>query len=321
MKSIHLIYAGGTFGSHGTPLSPLSADVFLPVLTKLVNQRFKGTLTYLDNPIVKDSSTLTPADFVHFYGLIRQAYDLGNKQFVLITGTDSLAFLASFLANAFDGFADLSLIITGSMSPLLVSDNPIFTINDDSDAWQNLNLAISSTEKHGVFVAFGGQLLLANNTHKIHSQDNKAFVGDTPPTHSAKRLPILPSLDSLNPNITIKSIYLLPNQNTQLADELAQANNAQAVILIAFGAGNLPKSDESVLALQTLHQQKIPVVCTSMCAFGGVNANYQAGAWQYEHGVWSGGQLSVAGIYGKLLWLALTNRLTLDEWTDEWENA
>ncbi|WP_066805153.1 asparaginase domain-containing protein [Moraxella oblonga] len=312
--STHLIYAGGTFGSHGVPLSPLSAEVFLPVLTKLVNQRCAGTLTYLDNSIVKDSSALTPNDFVHFYTLIRHAYEQGKKRFVLITGTDSLSFLASFLANAFDGFANLSLIITGSMSPLLVSDNPDFTINDDSDAWQNLTLALNNIHQHGVFVAFGGQVFLANNTQKIHSQDSEAFVGDTTSTKPPKHLPVLPNLDNLNSDITIKSIYLLPNQTAQLADELTQAQHAQAVILIAFGAGNLPKSDECVLALQALHQQKIPVVCTSMCAFGGVNANYEAGAWQYKHGVWSGENLSVAGIYGKLLWLILTGRLTLDEW-------
>lgn len=313
MTPIRLIYAGGTFGSYGTPLSPLSADVFLPVLTNLVNERFAGTLTYLDNPIIKDSSTLTPADFVHFYTLIRHAYDAGDKKFVLITGTDSLAFLASFLANAFDGFADLSLIITGSMSPLLVSDNPTFTINDDSDAWHNLKLALDNINKIGVFVAFGGQVFLAHNTQKIHSQDDKAFVGDTM-SNTPKRTPTLPNLNILNPNIIIKSIYLLPNQTAHLANELTQAKNAQAVILIAFGAGNVPYGDDVVKALQQLCQDNIPVVCTSMCAFGGVNADYQAGAWQYEHGVWSGEQLGIAGIYGKLLWLALTGKLTLDEW-------
>jgi L-asparaginase len=33
---IQLIYAGGTFGSYGRPLAPLSAEVFLPTLQQLL---------------------------------------------------------------------------------------------------------------------------------------------------------------------------------------------------------------------------------------------------------------------------------------------
>lgn len=312
---IHLIYAGGTFGSHGVPLSPLPADVFLPVLTDLTSQRIDNIITYIDNPIIKDSSTLTPADFVHFYHLIRHAYESGQRKFVLITGTDSLAFLASFLANAFGGFAELSLVITGSMSPLLVSDCTDFVINEHSDAWQNLSLAIASTNKQGVFVAFGGELFWANNTQKIHSQADQAFTGDLAnDVNPHKCTPILPNLDTLNTDIVITSIYSLPNDPSHLAQVLTQATTSQAVILIAFGAGNLPKSDDVVRALNALHAQNIPVVCTSMCAFGGVNADYEAGAWQYAHGVWSGKTMTIAGIYGKLLWLALTGQLTIQAW-------
>lgn len=36
---IHLIYAGGTFGSYGRPLAPLSAENFLPILQQLVSEQ------------------------------------------------------------------------------------------------------------------------------------------------------------------------------------------------------------------------------------------------------------------------------------------
>ncbi|MFT5428785.1 MAG: L-asparaginase, partial [Psychrobacter glaciei] len=42
---IQLIYAGGTFGSYGRPLAPLSAEIFLPTLQQLlVEQDSSGNL-------------------------------------------------------------------------------------------------------------------------------------------------------------------------------------------------------------------------------------------------------------------------------------
>lgn len=142
---IHLIYAGGTFGSHGTPLSPLPAHEFLPVLQNLLNSRLGSRQVILDNDCIKDSSTLTPTDFAHFYELIGTAHQQGTRRFILITGTDTLSFLASFLFHAFTN-RDLSLVITGSMNPLLVADNPTYHIDDTSDAWHNLSDAINVSQ-------------------------------------------------------------------------------------------------------------------------------------------------------------------------------
>lgn len=312
--SIYIIYAGGTFGSHGTPLKPLPSAVFLPILHKLINQKTTDTVTILDNDVIKDSSALTPSDFVHFYQLIHNAYHQGAKRFVLLTGTDSLSFLAAFLANALASLKDLSLVITGAMQPLLITDILPYTINHDSDAWQNVSHSLASTVNQGIMVHFFGQTFWANNTQKLHSHEPNAFIG-TPISQ-----PMMPNIDIYLPNqnailsdtdklnaINIQAIYLLPNNPNHLANQLNQIDNhIDAVILIAFGAGNFTQTDELVAQLENLHQQKIPVICTSMCALGGVSATYQAGSWQYQHHVCSGGKLTVAGIYGKLLWLIVS---------------
>lgn len=317
----HIIYAGGTFGSYGTPLSALPADQFIPVLDKLIQTRLSITPTIIPSPVIKDSSALTIYDFVQIYCSILQLYHTGARQIILITGTDSLSFLAAFLANALGGVVDLALIITGSMHPLLHPEHMPYTINDSSDAWQNLSDAIHLSRKQsGVLVAFAGKILSAYNTLKIDSQNTDAFVGATVDDHSNTsnhiHIPHSSMSDLLTTagKICIKSIYLIPNNPTQLANDLHHATGSTAVILIAYGAGNIPHSDAIAIALQTLHTQHIPVVCISMCTYGGVNNTYQAGAWQYAYGVWSGGALSVAGAYGRLLWLALTNNLTLSAW-------
>lgn len=318
-NNIHLIYAGGTFGSHGTPLSPLPAHEFLPVLTHLLNTRLDSTQIILDNACIKDSSCLNPDDFVHFYELIYHAYEQGARRFVLITGTDTLSFLASFLANAFAGM-DLSLVITGSMNPLLVADHAIYQINDDSDAWHNLSEAITVSQHHqGVFVQFYHQTFWANNTQKIDSQHLNAFYGtpiDMPkPKMTCTAVKSITAMKAQASMTHIQSVFLLPNHAHDTAKELAKiSHDTTAVILIAFGAGNLPETPDMIEQLSRLHEQAIPVVCTTMCAFNGVSSTYAAGSWQYAHHVWSGGNLSVAGIYGRLLWLAVNDALYSGEW-------
>ncbi|OPH35433.1 asparaginase domain-containing protein [Moraxella equi] len=316
---IHLIYAGGTFGSHGTPLSPLPAHEFLPVLQNLLNSRLGSKQVILDNDCIKDSSTLTPTDFAHFYELIGTAHQQGARRFVLITGTDTLSFLASFLFHAFTN-RDLSLVITGSMNPLLVADNPTYHIDDISDAWHNLSDAINvSQTRQGVFVQFYHQTFWADNTQKIDSLSPNAFYG-THVSHPSLTLPTVrpEPFDIIKHHANtanIKSIFLLPNDTNHIAQELANINDdTTAVILITYGAGNLPKSDAIIAELDRLHKQNIPVVCTTMCPFHGVSTTYAVGSWQYAYHVWSGGKLSIPAIYGRLLWLAINNALCSDNW-------
>lgn len=311
----HIIYAGGTFGSHGTPLSPLPADVFLPTLKLTLSERLPNIATdILSNALIKDSSTLTPADFVTLYGTILKAYDAGARRFVLITGTDSLSFLAAFLANAFKG-SDISLVITGSMQPLFIAESPSHTINDDSDAWVNLRDAIIATTEHkGVAVQFYHKLMNAKDTQKINSQHHDAFVGELASKQNTDQTECFDAKDALGnlpiltgnaKNTQITAIYCLPNDVANLEHQLSQLSvHTRAVILIGFGAGNVPSSDKLITELQRLLAKQIPVICTTMCTFGGTSADYAAGAWQYQYGVFSS-SLGIAGIYGQTLWQIL----------------
>lgn len=321
-NTIGLIYAGGTFGSHGESLSPLSADVFLPLLEKRL-QEFAWSVSIIDNPIIKDSSRLTSADFIGFYKLIIQAYQAGFRRLVLISGTDTLSFLAAFLSHALSSLDDISLVLTGSMQPLLAAKQLPYQINEQSDAWQNLEQAlILSTKKTGVFLQFHQQAFFGHNTQKIHSHYAKAFDGQpcttTSPFKSIFKTGYLADPDQLSQKAkqtSIKAIYCLPNDPMQLVQEFERlTQDTKAVILIGFGAGNIPCTSELIDILTKKQVQGLVVICTTMCAFGGVNDNYAAGAWQYQHGIWSSGTLSISAIYGQVLWLALTDHLYPNYW-------
>ncbi|MDN5621075.1 MAG: asparaginase [Psychrobacter sp.] len=327
---IQLIYAGGTFGSYGKPLAPLSADIFLPTLQKLLaeqgNTTDSLTISWLANTLIKDSSQLTPADFIHFYQLLLDAYNQGDKRFVLITGTDTLSYLGAFLAEAFAG-SDICIVVTGSMRPLLDSEViHSYDIDAHSDAWGNLNdsLKLAAAGESGVKISFGGESWPAQTVQKIHSHDLMAFTGHSRAAYPAnsyiKQLSdtrrqhwlddqqaLLPSIRERADKAIIHAIYCLPN-DVQVIDDQLQALLSQppcGVILLGFGAGNVPYSDTLADTLNRVHEHGHLVVCASQCPFGGVSDSYAAGSWQYDYHVIAGGRLTIPAIYARLLWLLL----------------
>ncbi|WP_367103620.1 asparaginase [uncultured Psychrobacter sp.] len=327
---IQLVYAGGTFGSYGRPLAPLDADVFLPMIeTLLTEQKITAHLpaiSWLSNTLIKDSSQLTPKDFVHFYDLLLEAYKQGHRQFIVITGTDTLSYLGAFLAEAFAG-SDICIIVTGSMRPLLDSDNlHTYTIDDSSDAWDNLSesLRLAAAGESGVKISFGGESWPAQTVQKIHSHDFMAFTGHSragyPNNSYAKSLPAIRRQHWIDDQLAVKdsiqqrakqtnihAIYCLPNNPEVLAIQLNALLEQPpcGVILLGFGAGNVPYSTALVKALQQAYAQGHIVVCASQCPFGGVSSSYAAGSWQYDYHVIAGGRLTVSAIYARLLWLLL----------------
>lgn len=327
---IQLIYAGGTFGSYGRPLAPLSADIFLPTLQHLLakqdNAAHLPKISWLDNTLIKDSSQLTPSDFVHFYQLLLSAYRQGNRRFVLITGTDTLSYLGAFLAEAFAG-SDICVVVTGSMRPLLDSEVlHSYHIDAHSDAWDNLNdaLKLAAAGVSGVKINFGGESWPAQTVQKIHSHDLMAFTGHSRAAYPAnsyiKSLPDtrrqhwLDDQQAVNADIKtraeharVHALYCLPNDTEVMSNQLRAlvSQPPSGIILLGFGAGNVPYSEELAKALEQAYEKGHMVICASQSPFGGVSDTYAAGSWQYDYHVIAGGRLTIPAIYARLLWLLL----------------
>ena len=329
-NTVQLIYAGGTFGSYGRPLAPLPAVEFLPALQTLLTADAEHNalpaVSWLDNGLIKDSSQLDAIDFLHFYQLILESYREGQRQFVLISGTDSLSYLGAFLAEAFSG-SDICLIVTGSMRPLL--DSEIITeycVDSNSDAWDNLKdaLRLAAAGDAGVKITFGGEAWPAQTVQKIHSHDLMAFTGHSraayPASSYVKQLPTarrqhwLEDQQAFSDSIArrakdaaVHALYCMPNDTDVLCEQLNMLTNKppSGIILLGFGAGNIPYSPALAEALTAAYQQGHMVVCASQCPFGGVSDSYAAGSWQYDYHVIAGGRLTIPAIYARLLWLLL----------------
>ena len=327
---VQLIYAGGTFGSYGRPLAPLSAEVFLPTLQQLLSEQDNTSnlpqISWLDNALIKDSSQFTPSDFVHFYQLLLCAYQQGGRRFVLITGTDTLSYLGAFLAEAFAG-SDICVVVTGSMRPLLDSEElHTYKVDAQSDAWNNLTdaLKLAAAGESGVKTAFGGESWPAQTVQKIHSHDFMAFTGHSRAAYPAnsyiKTLPEtrrqhwLDDQQDLSADIVVRAelasihaLYCMPN-DTDVLNQQLRALLIQppcGIILLGYGAGNVPYSAALAEALQLAYEKGHMVVCASQSPFGGVSDTYAAGSWQYDYQVVAGGRLTIPAIYARLLWLLL----------------
>lgn len=311
--TIQIIYAGGTFGSHGKPLFPLDKDQFLPALWQILP---KTPCQFIDNAVIKDSSSLTAGDFVHFWQLIINAYAQKHTRFIVITGTDTLSYLAAFLAVALANLP-ISVVITGSMLPLFEPTKTPLSVDNKSDAWNNLSTAIEFLQQlqHGVFVSFANEIFWGINTQKMHANDKNAFCG-TPITNTTPpKLSHNNALDidfvQLSKNAqqfgSIHSLYALPNNPDTLARQLSYLGDSTptALILIGFGAGNLAVNDTLINQLKQLIGQGFLVIMSKAPPFGSISQSYKAGAWQADIGIQSGQDMPISEIYARALWICL----------------
>lgn len=324
LSSIALIYMGGTFGCIGQPLTPLPAEVFLPRLHQLLQHDYPALHCVVASQNIRDSSQLEPQDWLHLIQQIQTLVQQGFSKILIVHGTDTLAYSAALLAEFIPHVVPqpIQLVITGSQFPLLQSDGQ--DLNPHSDALSNLTTAYtqlcrnSSIAHSGCWVAFDGQLWPAHTVQKIHSTNTPTFAGIC-----AAPLSPIPVIQPLNlhalPSVNIAVYYALPLSPETVAEQLQNliASSPQAVIVLAFGTGNLPQHPAIEAVLQQAQQTEVLMVVGTQVPYGGVNFSYAAGQWLAQCGVLSAGHLSVAALYARLASL-LCQPLNFEQRQQQW---
>ena len=324
LSPIALLYMGGTFGCKGQPLAPLPAEIFLPRLQQLLQEDYPVLQYFVASQQIRDSSQLQPQDWQDLLQQIQQLVQQGFGKILIVHGTDTLAYTAAFLAEFIPAVVaqPVQLVLTGSQFPLLESHGE--AINPHSDALNNLATAYqqlchsSSLADSNCWVAFDGHIWPAHTVQKIHTSSTPAFAGMSVPSRPApeQRPLALEALSSLN----IAVYYALPLSPEILARQLQDllSSKPQALIILAFGAGNLPQHAAIEAVLQQAQLDRILVVLSTQVAFGGVNFSYAAGHWLAQFGVLSAGNLSLAASYARLAWL-LCQPLSFEQRQQQWQ--
>lgn len=317
---LHIIHTGGTLGCAGTPLAPLPAQTFVPLLSAQIATLWQGSYDIHAQQPLLDSTQAQPEDWQRLAQQILQDYAAGQRYFLVIHGTDTLAYTAAWLAECLAG-GDLCIVLTGSQYPLL--DPLTLQPHAHSDATDNLHTAIRALcqAQHGVFVSFCGETWPAQTVQKIHSHDVAAFSGHLRagyPASSYRALSVreqqrwhqqattqLQAVAQQLTQIRVSTLYATPKPHTQLAAELQALAQLQpdALVLIGYGAGNFPEHPEIRHVLQQMTAHGVLVVASTAVPFGGTNQGYATGHWLSEIGVLPTARLTLAAISVRLWWI------------------
>jgi len=188
-----VLYTGGTIGSVGTPLGPLSDRAFQEAFQANLTPILESEYTELEigfipfGTAVLDSTNLRPSDWCKMAGEILTRYR-DYEAFVVLHGTDTMAYSASALSFLMTGLhrngypnAVLSkpVIFTGSQVPLFyrADSSERLSLRFNTDAYQNVCGAVAAAHSGApeVCLYFGNALFRGNRTRKTNASEFDAF--------------------------------------------------------------------------------------------------------------------------------------------------
>lgn len=308
-KTVSIIYTGGTLGMRPSEKGYVPASDLDGLLRERLPELGLGALpryelTEYEHPL--ESSNATPR---HWYELADRIRDRGEAfdGFVVIHGTDTLAYTSSALSFLLSGFGR-PVVVTGAQIPL-------YEVR--SDASGNLigaMQAIATGKLHDVSVCFGRYLLRGNRSTKVKSTELDAFESPNHPPvaeigtdfqfNEVNALPPPPDVLAKPPsyrdcNIAVLPIY--PGMPEGVIDAIVGAG-AAGIVLRCYGVGTAPTADEKFLAaLRRACDAGVVVVAVSQCLEGRVTlARYAAGSALADVGVVSGFDMTTEAAFAKL---------------------
>lgn len=312
MQQIAIIYMGGTFGCIGEPLAPMPASNFLATLKQHYPHNH---LQFFASPIIKDSTELSAPDWLklaHFIQSLAQSQHF--QQFIIIHGTDTLAYASAFLHHIFAN--QYQIIFTGSQFPILNVEAT--ALRPQSDARQNLDFAIEQIThlNHGVYLAFNQHLFYGHTCYKKHTEDFDAFLGvEYTPQHQpvyslniANTVNFTANIDAILEQlkyIYIDHLYLMPTSTWLIEETLLHKllNPPKILFIQGFGSGNIPYSDGLKQALNSLLNNDCQIIISSQVLYGELSQKYATGSWLSDIGVLFDHHISQADSYARAVLL------------------
>ncbi len=309
---VMIIYTGGTFGmtydSEGV-LIPFDFSLILEQLPALRNLFLDITVISFDQPV--DSSNIQPVHWQMIAEIIFENYK-DQDGFVVLHGTDTMAFTASAISFMLPGLAK-PVIFTGAQLPIS---------EPRSDARENLitALEISSAKADGkpvvpeVCIYFDYELLRGSRSKKVESMHFDAFKSENYPSlakagvkidynYAAIRNPSdqkIGYFKNFDSNISILKLY--PGINKQMVDAILQTEGLKALVLETFGSGNAPSLPWFIESLKMAIAKGVLILNISQCPGGMVlQGRYETSKSLGEIGVISGGDMTMEAAVTKLM--------------------
>lgn len=316
-RRILIIYTGGTIGMiedpHTHALRPFDFSHLIDNVPKIKMLEYRIDNIQFNPPI--DSSDM---DIRHWQEMARHISENYDKYdgFVVLHGTDTMAYTASALSFMLEGLAK-PVIITGSQLP-------IGEVRTDGE--ENLITALqiaAATDADGlpmireVAILFENYLWRGNRSTKRSADNFNAFKSNNYPSLAKIGLGIqyntevLARPDScvplrvnynLEPSVIV--IDLFPGLCEKTLSHLLSTPGIKGVVLRTYGAGNGPTSKWFINAVADAVRRGIIILNVTQCVNGGVHANrYVSGDILSATGVLSGHDITFEAAITKMMFL------------------
>lgn len=315
--SVLLIYTGGTIGMIEDPETGALENFNLEQLQKHVPelQKFAFRIdTYQFDPPM-DSSDMDPEAWRRLVRIISDNYQQYTG-FVILHGTDTMAFTASALSFMLEGL-NKPVILTGSQLPIGVLR---------TDGKENLLTSIEiATACHSngrpivpeVCIFFENHLMRGNRTTKINAENFNAFRSYNYPVLASAGIHIKYNNVQIHPHgirrelkphflldTNIAILKLFPGIQENVVRSLFATEGLKAVVLETYGSGNAPRKPWFVQLLSDASRRGIVIVNVTQCSSGTVEMErYETGYQLISAGVVSGYDITTESAVAKLMFL------------------
>jgi L-asparaginase len=308
-----ILYTGGTIGMRETPEGYAPAPGYLSAQMQALPEFQHPALPDYDiqefDPLL-DSANMTPPDWLKIARAV-QAHYTHYDGFVVLHGTDTMAYSASALAFLLEGLGK-PVILTGSQIPVG---------RVRSDAVDNLVTALMIASAYPiaeVCLYFGGKLMRGCRATKVNASDMQAFDSPNYPLLGEAGIRIRMHWAAVRPRppldtplvvreiaqVSVGALRLTPGLTAQAVDAYLNAG-FQGVVLETYGGGTGP--DRNTALIQALHnaaQRGLALVAVTQCRVGGVHlGGYASSSALARAGVVAGHDMTAEAALAKLFYL------------------
>ena len=310
-KKVLIINTGGTIGMQKTEKGYAPAEGFLGKAISVIADMKNADAPLWDliemSPLL-DSSDMTVKEWNRIAELVYAHYEEYDG-FVILHGTDTMAYTASALSFILEGL-DKPVVLTGSQIPLSEIRS------DGKDNLVTSLLIAQDGVAREVCLYFSGKLLRGNRAIKMSADDLVAFDSPNYPHLADVGITVKYNLSaiggfksserSLRPfsEIPIGVLKVFPGIQFGLFESI-MTEKLSGIVLETFGAGNIPSDSGALIPIisKAFESGSVVAVC-SQCPSGTVLLGaYETSSALKSAGAVSGMDMTTEAAVAKLYYL------------------